>query len=102
MATTRQQPSDAETFRIDPTAHLNADVVDDGTPTHVHVEISSTGRALMAILAAGAAGRWSFDFEFDGREVAIVRAYKEGHRINAGALPAWVEPVCQRISEELL
>jgi len=101
MATTRQQPSDAETFSIDPTERLAADVVDDDTPTHVHVEISNSGRALIAILAAGAHGRWSFDFEFDGEEVAIVRAYEEGHRINAGALPAWVEPVCQRISEEL-
>ncbi|OTF01859.1 hypothetical protein [Halorubrum sp. SD683] len=101
MATTRQQPPDAETFRIDPTAHLNADVVDGDTPMHVHVEISSTGRTLMAILAAGADGRWSFDFEFDDSEVAIVRAYKEGHQINSGALSAWAEPVCQRISEGL-
>jgi len=55
----------------------------------------------MAILAAGEAGRWSFDFRIKDGQVKIVRGYEEGMRIDAGELPAWAEPVCQRV-EELL
>ncbi len=100
MATT-EQSSDAETFSIAPSAHMSNEDVDDDTPAQVHVEINNSGRSLMAILAAGVAGRWSFDFRFDGQELEVVRAYEEGMRINEDELPVWVDPIRERISMEL-
>ncbi len=101
MAQAENPTVEAESFSINPTEHLPAELVDDETPRNVHVEISSNGRYLMAILAAGEAGRWSFDFRVEGATVKIVRGYEEGMRIDPGKLPAWAEPVSQRV-EELL
>jgi len=100
MATT-ERSSDAETFSIAPAEHLPSEDVDDDTPAQVHVEINNSGRSLMAILAAGVSGRWSFDFRFDGQELEIVRAYEEGMRINEDELPVWVDPIRERIRTEL-
>jgi len=100
MATT-ERSSDAETFSIAPSEHLPSEDVDEDTPAQVHVEINNSGRSLMAILAAGVAGRWSFDFRFDGQELEIVRAYEEGMRINEDELPVWVDPIRERISTDL-
>ena len=89
-------------FTIDPTERLDAGVADDETPRHVLVEISDNGRSMMAIVAAGAAGRWSFDFSVTVSGIEIERAFEEGSRTNVDGLPTWMTPVRERVAEIVL
>ncbi|GAB7011745.1 hypothetical protein [Halolamina salina] len=94
MATKSQTESGRTAeFVIDPTERLDAESIDDETPTHVLVQVSSNGRSQMAIVAAGAAGRWSFDFQIDSSGIEVERAFEEGIRTNVEDLPAWMVPV---------
>lgn len=71
-------------------------------PTHVLVEVSPAGSGVfMAILAAGAAGRYSFDFSVGRNGIKLERAYIEGMREPVGELPSWVTPIRERIEEEM-
>lgn len=98
MATTAQQESSKAgdfTFNAQANGHP------DG-PDHVHVEISQVRKnSLMAILAAGVDGRYSFDFRIGSDGVEIDRAYVEGMREPVDELPDWVDSVRERIEEEL-
>jgi hypothetical protein len=103
MATKSQTDrSRAEEFAIDPTEHLNAEDVDDETPRHVLVEVSNNGRSMMAIVAAGTAGRWSFDFGVDHSGIEIERAFEEGMRTNVDELPVWMDPVQEQVVDLVL
>lgn len=101
---TKSQPdrSRAEEFAINPTEYLDAEDVDDSTPNHVLVEVSNNGRSMMAIVAAGTAGRWSFDFDVDHTGVEIVRAFEEGMRTSVDELPVWMAPVQEQVSDLVL
>lgn len=71
-------------------------------PTKVHVEVNQAGSGMfMAILAAGAVGRYSFDFSVGSTGIRLERAYIEGMREPVDALPGWVAPVRERIEEEM-
>lgn len=98
MATTTSQTSREE-------GRFNIDVRQHGYPcgpTNVRVEVSPAGQGVfMAILAAGAAGRYSFDFRVKRGGIKIKRAYVEGMREPVGKLPGWVEPIRERIEEEM-
>lgn len=95
--TTQQEDSKAGEFSINTQAHGYPE-----GPDHVHVEISPVRRdMLMAILAAGVDGRYSFDFSVSASGVDIKRAYVEGMREPVEKLPAWVEPIRERIVKEL-
>lgn len=99
MVTGSQNDASCTTgFTTDPTERLNVESIDDETPTHVLVQVSSTGRSQMAIVAAGAAGRWSFDFRVDESGIEGERAFEEGMRANVDELPAWMTPVRERVA----
>jgi len=95
---TRSHDDDSRTveFTIDPTDRLNDDAIDDETPTDILVQVSSNGRSQMAIVAAGTAGRWSFDFRIDSSGIEVDRAFEEGIRVNVDELPVWMSPVQER------
>lgn len=101
---TRSQNDDSRTveFTIGPTERLNADSIDDETPTHVLVQLSSTGRSQLAIVAAGISGRWSFDFRIDSSGIEIERAFEEGIRVNVDELPVWMSPVRECVEDLVL
>jgi len=84
---------------IDPTERLDPECIDDETPTHVLVQVSSNGRSQMAIVAAGTAGRWSFDFRIDSSGIEVERAFEEGIRVNVDELPVWMSPVQERVED---
>jgi len=102
MATKSQTESDRTVeFTINPRERLNAESVDDETPSHVLVEVTATAQTLMAILAAGPAGRYSFDFRISTHGIEIVKAYVEGMREPVEQLPDWIDAVRERIEEEV-
>ena len=95
---TKQSESDnkAGAFTINTQLHGYA-----GGPEHVHVEISPVDRQThMAVVAAGVAGRYSFDFQFDG-SVEKQKAYVEGMREPTDELPDWMDCVEARVEEEM-
>jgi len=98
MATTADRTSSTEgEFTIDTREHGHPD-----GPGHVLVEINPVGRSThMAILAAGEAGRCSFDFSVEATGIQLKKAYVEGMRAPISDLPAWVEPVKDRVEKEL-
>jgi len=55
----------------------------------------------MAILAAGADGRYSFDFRITDGEIEILRAYIDGMRESVDGLPQWIEPIREEIEQHL-
>jgi len=71
-------------------------------PAQVVVEISPAGRGvLMAILAAGADGRYSFDFTVGQDGIEITKAYIEGMRAQKEELPEWVAVIREEIERQL-
>lgn len=98
MATkSSQSSSKAGEFTFDAREHGHPD-----GPGKVFVElIPGAARTNVAILAAGADGRYSFDFSISTRGVEIEKAYVEGMREPVGQLPDWVESVRERIEERL-
>jgi len=98
MATQSPQSSrKAGEFSID----LREEGFPDG-PAQVLVEISPDRRGvLMAVLAAGADGRYSFDFRITDGEIDILRAYVEGMRESVDGLPKWIEPVREAIEQHV-
>ncbi|WP_049980243.1 hypothetical protein [Halolamina rubra] len=98
MATQSPQSSrKAGEFSIDLRDHGFSD-----GPAQVLVEISPVRRGvLMAVLAAGADGRYSFDFRFTDGEIDILRAYVEGMRESVDGLPEWIKPVREEIEQHL-
>jgi len=92
-----QSSSKAGEFSID----LRDHGFPDGPP-QVLVEISPVRRGvLMAVLAAGADGRYSFDFRITDGQIEILRAYVEGMRESVDGLPEWIEPVREAIEQHL-
>jgi len=57
---------------------------------------------LIAIIAAGSAGRYSIDFTVDslGR-VDLEKAYIEGMRVDVDELPDWIDAVVDKIERVL-
>jgi len=69
----------------------------------VYVEVSSDANdSLLAIIAAGEAGRYSFDFRVESGRVDIQRAYEEGMRVDEEQLPDWMAAVRQEIETGVL
>ncbi|GAB7095297.1 hypothetical protein JCM30237_24500 [Halolamina litorea] len=96
MATTATQSSQKEQFSIDTRDHGHPD-----GPAHVLVEVSPAQRGvLMAVCAAGGAGRCSFDFSIDDG-VKVQKAFIGGERAAVEELPAWVDPIRERIETEI-
>ncbi|KPN31103.1 hypothetical protein SY89_01845 [Halolamina pelagica] len=103
MATKSQTESGRTVeFTINPRERPDADSVDDDTPSHVLVEVTATAQTQMAILAAGPAGRYSFDFRISTQGIEIVRAYEEGMRANVDELPVWMTPVTEEVADVML
>jgi len=73
------------------------------TPPNVYVEVSADyNNHLLAVVAAGSAGRYSFDFKIDGVDsIDIEQAYDAGTRCAVGELPAWIDAVVDEIKREL-
>jgi len=97
MATTAPQTSRKGEFTIDAREHGYPD-----GPAHVLVEVSPAARdTYMAILAAGADGRYSFDFVTGRTGIKIEKAYVEGMREPVDELPEWMDAVRERVADEM-
>jgi len=75
----------------------------EDTPPNVYVEVSADyNNHLLAVVAAGSAGRYSFDLRIDGVDsIDIEEAYDAGTRCAVGELPAWIDAVVDDIKREL-
>jgi len=75
----------------------------EDTPPNVYVEISADyNNHLLAVIGAGSAGRYSFDFRIDGvGSIDIEQAYEAGTRCDVDELPAWIDAVVDDIKQEL-
>jgi len=90
------------------TEHFDCDLVAHGfegeqAPPNVYVEVSADyNDSLVAIIAAGEAGRYSIDFSVDslGR-VDVEKAYIEGMRSDVDELPDWIDAVVDKIERVL-
>lgn len=73
------------------------------TPPTVYVEVSADyNNHLVAVISAGAAGRYSIDFRVDSAgSVEIEKAYIEGMRADQGDLPNWMYAVVDDIEQVL-
>jgi len=97
MVSTKSSGAPTTTMTVDAREHG----FDDG-PAQIHVEVNWLGNNRgMAILAAGADGRYSFDFRISGGEIEITKAYVEGMREPVDGLPQWIGPIREEI-EQLL
>jgi len=71
-------------------------------PAQIHVEINGLAdNRGMAMLAAGAEGRYSFDFAIGTSGIEITKAYIEGMRAQKEELPEWVAVVREEIECQL-
>jgi len=97
MASTKPTGAPTTTMTVDAREHGFAD-----GPAQIHVEINGLAdNRGMAILAAGADGRYSFDFAINTGGIEITKAYIEGMRARKAELPEWVDVIREKIERQL-